>query len=306
MRRIRRDGQWSESNASPVCSVAVLGALAIAMPEARAQVEHVPVSNQVYEFLDRLGVRGVLPLASVSALPLSRREVAEQLRSVADRDSLLSPAEREFLRKFQREFAHELGDVPDDAFALIGAHESFADLAAGAVSDREKYVIALTDSNITLRGEFLGAYEYRPVWGDTYGDTHIALGSIGGRFRGTVVDRLGYFLQATNGQIWGDREFALSDPVLAGNVKFNELNSPYFDLTQAYLRLELGYFWLQFGKEIRTMGLGYSDRLILSGNCPGVRFYRFRHALQVVPLHLLPRDAGSGLHLLSRTSRGST
>ena len=38
--------------------------IAIAVPEARAQVENVPVSNQVYEFLDRLA-KGRAPLHAV-------------------------------------------------------------------------------------------------------------------------------------------------------------------------------------------------------------------------------------------------
>ena len=42
-----------------------------------AQVENVPIQNQVYEFLNRMGVRGILPLYSNTMVPISRREVAD-------------------------------------------------------------------------------------------------------------------------------------------------------------------------------------------------------------------------------------
>ena len=267
-------------NARGVSRFALAGVLAFialslwASPLASAQVENVPAGNQVYDFLDRLGVRGVLPTFSTVVVPLSRREVAGLLQEASERDSLLSNAERAYLRKFRREFAHDLG-LPDDRYQIIGPHDSFGDAMEGAVSDREKYLFAYTDSNASVFVDFLGSYEYRPVWGDTYGDTHVALGTIGGRIRGTALDKFGYYLQATNGQLWGDRSFALSDPRLAGNVKFNDLGSPYFDFTEAYVKLQLGWFDIQFGREFRSAGVGYTDRTVLSGNAPAFDFIGF-------------------------------
>jgi hypothetical protein len=119
--------------------------------------------------------------------------------------------------------------------------------------------------------DFLGSYEYRPVWGDTYGDTQVALGTIGGRIRGTALDKFGYFLQATNGQLWGDRDFALSDPRLAGNYILGA-GSEYFDFTEAYVKLQLDWFDIQFGRESRAVGVGYTDRTVLSGIAPAFDF----------------------------------
>jgi hypothetical protein len=228
----------------------------------------------VYDFLDRLGVRGVLPTFSAAVVPFSRREVADYLRQAAGRDSLLSAAEKAYLKKFMREFAHDLG-LPDDRYQVIGPHASFREFIGGAGSDREKYLYAYTDSSASVYVEFLGSYEYRPVWGDSYGDTRVSLGTIGGRIRGTALDKFGYFLQATNGQIWGDRALALADPRLAGNVKFNDLGSPYFDYTEAYIKLQLGWFDIQFGRESRTVGVGYTEKTVLSGIAPAFDFLGF-------------------------------
>ena len=104
--------------------------------------------------------------------------------------------------------------------------------------------------------------------GDPFGGAHVSLENHGVRLRGTVKGKLGYYLQATNGTLYGDRAMALADRRLRGNVKFNDLDSPYFDFTEAYLRADLDWFTLQFGREYAMVGTGYSDRLLLSENAP--------------------------------------
>ncbi len=226
------------------------------------QVENVPVSNQVYEFLDRLGVRGILPLYSNTMIPISRREVASFLVSADQKRGELSPAEIDFLDKFKREFAREIDPVHEDDAVIF--RDGFKDI----FSNKQKYLYEYADSNATAYVEFLGSAEYRHVNGDTYGSTHAAFETHGGRIRGTIKDKIGYFLQATDGTLYGDKTFALSDPHLRGNVKFNNLNSPYFDFTEAYLKADFGIVNLQFGREYNQIGTGYSDRLLLSANAP--------------------------------------
>ena len=245
----------------------VVPGVSLAPSLATAQVETVPITNQVYEFLDRLGVMGILPLYSSASVPISRREVAGLLATATRERERLSPTEQRFLDKFRNEFAWELG-IFDDPFVLFGSHASSAELFEGAGSDREKFLYAYRDSSATLFMEFVGSAEYRAITGDSYGKAHVALGSIGGRFRGTIRDILGYSLQSTNGQVWGDRAFALSDRRLAENVKFNDLASPNFDQTEAALRIDAGAFTVQLGREFTRIGPGYSDKLILSDNAP--------------------------------------
>jgi hypothetical protein len=116
--------------------------------------------------------------------------------------------------------------------------------------------------------------EYRGANGDSWGATGATLASIGGRIRGTALGGLGYFLQSTNGRLWGDKAFALQDPTLAGNYKLNEPDSRFYDLTEAYLRLRLDWFDVQLGRERRFVGLGYSDRLLVSGTAPAFDFVK--------------------------------
>ena len=123
--------------------------------DARAQVENVPVQNQVYEYLDRLGVRGILPLASVTMIPMSRAAVAGLLSQAEAKRSDLSPAEAGYLDKFRQEFAREPGLAGDAAGLFNGS--PFAEL----FSEREKYLYHYADSSATLYLEFIGSLEHR-------------------------------------------------------------------------------------------------------------------------------------------------
>ena len=238
-----------------------------------AQVEHVPVSHPVYEFLDRLGVEGVLPAHSSSMVPLERGEVTALLRRAAALRSSIGNAgggdvEWATLDKYLTEFAPDAGLRPEEDMVLLAPHESFGAFVDGLTGQKQKYLVAYADSFITVYGELLGSAEYRSLHGDSRGDVDATLGTIGGRFRGTIAGKVGYLLQSTNGVLLGNRTFALSDPHLATNVKLNEPNSRNFDVTEAYLRYSFGWGGVQFGREVVSQGTGYSDRLLLSDNAP--------------------------------------
>jgi hypothetical protein len=227
-----------------------------------AQVENVPVANQVYEFLDRLGVEGILPLYSNTMIPIPRKEVAAFLKTADQKKEYLSDAERAYLDKFKKEFAHEFDPDHEESFNL------FRDGFDGILSDKEKYLYSYTDSSVSAYVDFLGSAEHRRASGDTYGTTHSSFETHGGRIRGTILNSLGFYLQGTNGTLFGNKTLALSDPHLRSNVKFNDLNSPYFDVTEGYLRAETPWFGIEFGRENTLVGTGYSDRLLLSDNSP--------------------------------------
>jgi hypothetical protein len=240
----------------------LLTVLIMSSHAAFAQVENVPANNQVYEFLDRMGVKGVLPGYSNVSLPLSRREVGEFLLQISNRKEALSIAEDQYLQKFLREFSLDLLTSEKDATFLF--RDGFKD----AFSQKEKYLYGYSDSTLSLYIQFLGSLGYNGIRGDSYGNTHVSFEEHGGRIRGTLKNKLGYFLQGTDGTIFGDKAFALSDPRLKGNSKLRFPGSTNFDFTDAYLRADVDWFNIEFGKERFLVGTGYGDRLLLSDNAP--------------------------------------
>jgi len=255
------------------CLLAVL--LCSCVFQASAQdVDHVPLAHPVLEFLDRLGVRGVLPLHSASVRPLERSTIRRLLDNANARSELMTSLERSMVQKFLIEFSPDVGSRPESDAVLLGSHQSPGSLVADIISDKEKHLYAAVDSNATLIVELLGSIEYRSLHGEGGGHTDATLQSIGGRFRGTIAGRLGYLLQATNGALRGNRAFArTTDPRLATNFKLSEQQSSNFDFTEAYLRYSFGWAGVQFGREYTSVGVGYSDRLILSENGPALDFF---------------------------------
>ncbi len=250
----------------------ILSLLVLAGSLASAQhVEHVPFAHPVHDFIDRLGVRGVLPLESVVVRPIERREAARLLDSAWAHRGSLTRVERATVEKFRTEFAADLGERLDRDVVILGEQTSLTALAEGLVSDREKHLFAVMDSAASLVVDLLASVEYRSIHSASRA-TDATLGTIGGRFRGTLAGRLGYMLQATNGVMLGNRALALADPHLAANVKFNDLESANFDMTEAYLRYSFGWAGIQFGREFTSVGTGYGDRLLLSGNAPAMDF----------------------------------
>lgn len=275
------------------------------------QVEHVPFAHPVQDFLDRLGIRGVLPLESMVVRPVERREVARLLDSTFARQDQLTSTERAMLEKFRIEFAPDLGMRPERDAVLLGPHDSFHGVIADIVSDKEKHLYAAVDSSASLIVDLLASVEYRSRHGSgSSGSSDATLGTIGGRFRGTIGGSLGYMLQATNGVMTGDRALVLADPQYAANVKLNDLNSANFDFTEAYLRYSFGWVGLEFGREYTSMGTGYGDRLLLSGNAPAMDFFsidaRYR-TFRFFFLHgVVLTDNQTGIGLQEEASPGSS
>jgi hypothetical protein len=246
-----------------IASVVLL--LTLASNSVKSQVEDVPATDQVYEFLNRMAVKGILTLYTNAVIPLSRGEVANLVMKIEAQKDQLSVSERDYLGKFEQEFAHEIDPLKENAMVL------FRGISPGDLtSDKEKYLYTYNDSTVSAYVELLGSLEYRNASGDSYngGQKHVFLEEHGGRIRGTLKNRLGFFLQGSDGTISGDKEFALTDRRLAGNYKLGLPGSTNFDFTEAYLRADLSWFNLEFGRERVLVGTGEGDRLLLSGNAP--------------------------------------
>jgi hypothetical protein len=57
----------------------------IAIADLRAQVENLPISHPVYDFLLRAETRGFLPHYSLASVPLQRNEITKALELIRKR-----------------------------------------------------------------------------------------------------------------------------------------------------------------------------------------------------------------------------
>ena len=231
---------------------------------ALAQAEHVPVEHPVYNFLNRMHVRGAVDGYSRSSLPLERRQVTGLLRELYAAGSTLSGVERELLGRFHDEFVAE-ADGTQHPVVLFETPP--AELPASTFSDREKFLYRWrsADRQSSFYMELLGSLEYRTRLADD-ADANVTLGRLGGRFRGTLGGIFGYQLAATNGTTAGNRALALSDPQLRRSFTYGELDNPFFDYAEAVISGTWSWGSASLGKEKRRSGTGHSSRAVLSTN----------------------------------------
>ena len=85
---------------------------------AYSQVELVPVSNKVYEFLDRMAVNKIITQYSPSMKPISRREIAGYLTEIKSSGKKLSAADKQFLNDYFVAFHFGENNVFERCFSI--------------------------------------------------------------------------------------------------------------------------------------------------------------------------------------------
>jgi hypothetical protein len=232
---------------------------------AAAQRELVPVTNPVYQFLFRQELRGAIHGFQWGMLPLSRKEIAGYLDSLEARAAAghrLPAVDDAWLRDLRVEFSYDIHSTLDASSALIPDFQ-FSGIFN---DDRQKYLYSYMDSSASVFMDGFADWSYR-AGNDQTPEPHFAsLGEIGIRVRGTLFDRLGYYVQASNGvQFSGSKQFALLDPRLQANAQFNR-DEAFFDFTTGYLRYDADWLAVTFGREQILWGMGYQDRAVISDN----------------------------------------
>lgn len=234
---------------------------------ALGQVELVPVSHPVYDFLKRADLGGYISGYNSSSLPLSRITVANFLNDIkSNAGSLkLTGMDKKILDDYLVEFSYEIDGSLKKSSGIFQGGYIFD-------NDRQKYLYAFADSNVSFFTDVQGWYSYRQSDGDSAGHHSIGLVDAGFRLRGTVLNSVGFYLRVSKGQrIHGentDVEFArITNPKWKSNQKMTSTNSN-FDSYEGYIRYatQNELLALTIGKEQVTAGFGYVDKLFLSAN----------------------------------------
>ncbi len=254
--------------------IAVL--LLAAGSSAFSQAETVPATHPVYTFLKRMEVKRVTERYRDAVLPLSRRDVADFLLHVNKRRGELTMAEQSILNDFLSEFQFELRRTTEGFLSVLDSDEpSFAAAIGEEFTNREKFLYAMADTNVTMFVNGLVSIDARRISGDALGSTHTEYVQFGGRIRGTIFGTLAYSLLGTNAQFWGSRELLYRDPVINQAYTIRVTDTKNFDFSEGYARYDAGIISVQFGKERILWGTGYDQRMISSDN---VRPYEFLRA----------------------------
>jgi hypothetical protein len=234
---------------------------------AFSQVELVPLSNPVYDFLDRMFTNKVIDDYSASMGPISRREAGYLLKDITAKKNKLSKTDKLLLDYYTTEFEYDMFGTlkkSSDFFSKKGVGELFN-------NKKQKYLYSNTDSNVTFFWDGIASIRYMGLDGDSSGKPHVLLGEIGTRIRGTLFKSVGYYLRLSNGVRLGGtsedaQKTAFIDPRLSSIRKYNSEGNKTFDSYEGYLRYAPSTDWLGLtvGREALSFGPGFIDKLFLS------------------------------------------
>lgn len=250
-----------------------------------AQVEHIPLTSPVYDFLLRAENKGYLEHNSLSSLPLQRKEIVDILNTMYS-DNSISVSDKSIVKFYLRELNH----LPEEN-AVVFENEQYHDniFLDDIFSSKDKYFYKYTDSTSNVELKPLVKSEIFVTGNNNYDKKSSILLQGGARLTGTLSNSLGYYLQATNGSIVkGDRQLVTDrEQTYANNVKFADLDSD-LDFTQSHIRYDNDWFYATLGREVRNVGAGLFQKIFISNSSQpydaislGARFntfeYRFTH-----------------------------
>lgn len=242
---------------------------------AIAQVENVPVGHPVYDFLKRMEVKGLIHHYHDEVLPLSRKDVARLLADLNSLSPTLTSAERGYLDDFLSEFHYDISRDMEGFHSLIDSEDpTFGESIVHIFSNKEKYLYAYSDSNLSFFVNGILALDGRGITGDALGKTDAEYVQFGGRIRGTIYGKLGYYVQGLNAQFWGSRDLLLRDRYISQTHTIRVTDTRNFDMSDGYLRYDGGIVSAQVGMERLLWGSGYEQQLIVSDNVRPFPFIR--------------------------------
>ncbi len=245
-----------------------------------SQVENVPLSYPVYDFLKEMSVKKVISNYNDDNPNLSRFEVAEMLKIVDSKKNELSTTEKSLLDKFKIEFIPEEANSKN-TWQMFGSGKNFIKNLGDFFSNKQKYLFYVGKEGNNAFIEGVGnIYVGHQFKADNKINTLMMDG--GFRARGTIFNHLGYYFDFYKGAIIGQKELApYLEPKVRADFKFNENTEKVlnYDFTNAYLKFfiepaEKMRFSAQFGREKLTLGYGYGSKTTLSGDNPDMDFLK--------------------------------
>ena len=250
--------------------------LMLAPASLRGQAENVPARHRVYTFLNRMEAKGIIEGHQNAIIPLSRREIGRFLSVINQKRQELTGTYQDLLDEFLSEFEYEVFGTTTGFHRLIASEEESFGAAVGAsFSDREKFIYYHADSSFNIFFNFLLDLDARWITGDDLGAANSQFIQFGGRVRGTLWDKLGFYAELTNAQFWGSRDLLKRDPRISQSHALGVVNAQNFDFAESYLRFDADVISVQIGRERVLWGYGVNEKMTLQDS---VRTYDFLRA----------------------------
>ncbi len=248
--------------------VLILLAAGFGCAHLHAQVELVPADHEVYNFLKRMQVRGVLTdQFSTVYVPYDRQTIGVLIENVSDHREKLSRAENAALQRYMIEFSYELGLPRDERISLW--HDGFT----GLFDPRQKYLYRYEDDTAVISAKLLLGTEVQYWDIGTISENTTSLWQIGGGVSGTLGGWFGFSLNAVNGYVAGSRELGKQNIEVLRTYKIEEPDSRFYDFTRGHIRAANHWGSVTIGRERIISGNGLvRNALMLSDYAPEIDY----------------------------------
>ncbi|MBK8946917.1 MAG: hypothetical protein IPM32_16835 [Ignavibacteriae bacterium] len=241
-----------------------------------AQVNYEPVSNSVYEYLERLSNKGVIQL-NEEILPFSRKYIAEKIKQIGDRKlesgNRISEIEGKELEFYIREYAPELERIGFDLKDYVATNK-LIDLKSNNFGFDKYNRFRLFSYNSKDFGLFLDpilSYSYT-----SYKNGNSWSYSSGLRLFGNFSNNIGFELQFSDNHPRGDYLDRNQDFSRLTGYEFQPGTKGGFDFDQMNANLTYSWNWgsITLGKDYNYYGSGEDGKLILSDKAPSFPFVK--------------------------------
>ena len=232
------------------------------------------MEHPVYDFLERMQSYQIIDNYDPFELPLSRKDVVNFIKTIDDNRNDLSKIDSDILNDLIVEFNFDI-DFKTDKYQSLFPKFKVGD----HFNQKEKFTYFYQDSsNFNTFINFVGSGELLYSM-DTENSTNrnASLFTFGAEVRGSFMDNFGYYLRATNGAQFGDKDLAATKSNLRYNYKYNENkdDATAFDETEGYLSAEFKYARFKIGRDRMKIGYGTLNS-ILGNYAPPMDYLSFK------------------------------
>ncbi|MDZ7377885.1 MAG: capsule assembly Wzi family protein [candidate division KSB1 bacterium] len=243
----------------------------------QAQTVYVPVRHWVYDFLERMETKGLLPHLLGNTKPLTRMEVALSVAALSEglrQGTRLTAAETEAVRFLEQEFREELtrlGTSPNSDPTRLErlVHSRLLDrFLPDLIYANGRNFLHISSAPFTIYWDPILVRRRLIAHADTLRKTERVFENTNGFVLWGFVDRhLGFFVDVRDSRQWGTRTY----PVAGTNYTLEGLgfvrsagSSIDHDETCASLVFRWSFLTLQYGKDSNRWGPGRRGQLGLS------------------------------------------
>ena len=236
-----------------------------------SQTVYVPANHWVYNYLDRMETKRLLPVVLSGTKPMTRQEIGGCLKALKKKRRTLSKTENEQLDFLLFEFQDALGKKSKrhkykSRLKKITQQNWVDPWLPDFVYPTGRHLLEIKHGPLHLNWDPVFYRSRQFADDDTLASQErVNTDTNGFLLWGTVGPWFGFYTDVRDTREWGTRDYPAGNTTVEryGFVQGNRRRI-YHDETVAYVLFQKKYTRLQFGKDVNVWGPGHSGQLFLS------------------------------------------